>query len=384
MKRYDIVFDMVQPPSFNAELSGDALIVYWQRPRRLIAWLFWLLVLALALGGGPALWREGVSPAALSLVGGLVLLSGYMLVYKAVAALRSRATVIVDRFRLTVQSGPRWAQRQQRFDLADIVSFEPADRRVLGLFWFTGVAARLGGNQLSPVFVGFLHSAETLFLLQTLERRFAPPPIAPASDTTEQPTPAEAPPTDEPPPLAPRFSEPVRRGPSVQANGGDEPDEFFPLCGITLGQTTVDELAQIGQGNPLLHARKGDGNYYEINATDYWFNVWYHDYDVAHSMYLVHTFPLPEPWRQLGFDWELSYDQWFQLLLDLGFEIKVTKPPKVVVYNGHDSLRAELQAKRKRPGTTPLHLDLNFAFSRGTETADPDTLYGLTVRVLPD
>jgi hypothetical protein len=377
----EIEFDIVQPPGFSAETEKDSLTLYWRRKQNttdIVLWIVLLLIAGFGVRYFAGNWDVETNSPWLTLgVALLLVVASYGLLYGLFRWLYGRATIAVSRYRISA------AQRigdARKFDLADVLSIEPIDRRVLGLFPLSGVAVRERGNQRQRLVLGFTHSAETLFVIQTLQRWLAPDPEPVVQPAAPAKQPASEPQSPVQPPAAPivtQFDPVVRPAVPVAIVGSDSAD-FFPLCGIVLGETTIAEIEQIGVDDPLLNVQKGDGNYYEVNATDYWFNIWYHDEDRADSMYIVHTQPVPLPWKELGINWELSYDEWFQLLLDLGFQIKVTRQPAVDQYDGHDTFSAELTATRR--GNLSLKITINFNYSHGTQKSDKDTMYNFTIR----
>ncbi len=144
--------------------------------------------------------------------------------------------------------------------------------------------------------------------------------------------------------------------------------ELFPLHGVVLGKTTVEELAKLGVKSPNFDC-------YDINGFDFWFSKKDKKTD---NMYLTHSDPLPGKWMNFGMDWGLSYRQWTELLKKQGFEINISATPKVVKYRGHDSFLAKIRASRK--GAYPVLVDMEFEYSSGTKEDDAGTLYSISVK----
>jgi hypothetical protein len=156
--------------------------------------------------------------------------------------------------------------------------------------------------------------------------------------------------------------------------GGD----LFPLYGVTLGETTVDQLARLGARAGSINKETGRPHeYFVINGT----NFWYHGGSVAESIYIARGIhQIPEPWKALGFDWNFSYNQWISLLQRLAYSVRIEEPPQVVRDGDHDSFRARVSAvKRQR---VAIEIELDFNYSRGTTTDSPGTLYSITVKAL--
>jgi hypothetical protein len=163
-----------------------------------------------------------------------------------------------------------------------------------------------------------------------------------------------------------------------QTDGAIESDTaLFPLYGVTLGKTTVEQLARLGVRTSSIDKNTGKPyKFYVINET----NFWYNDNGIADHMYIARgIYPIPEPWRALGFDWDISYNQWITLLQRLGYSVTISKPPSVVMYQGHNSFSAEIIATK---GTEiPMEIKLDFNYSEGTTTDSKGTLYSIGISV---
>jgi hypothetical protein len=162
-----------------------------------------------------------------------------------------------------------------------------------------------------------------------------------------------------------------------QAHATENASDLFPLYGVTLGETTTRQLAQLGQRARLIDKNTGAPyQCYVIHGIDFW----YDKAGIAESMYLVRSSdPIPEQWRTLSFDWEISYNQWLILLQRLGYSITVKVPPHVVKYSGHDSLSAKITATKQTH--IPVKIELDFNYSEGTKTDSKGTLYSIRVSI---
>jgi hypothetical protein len=156
--------------------------------------------------------------------------------------------------------------------------------------------------------------------------------------------------------------------------------ELFPLFGVTLGETTVEQLARLGKRSSTINKNTGEPyEYYEINKT----NFWYHNGKIADDMYIARGIhQIPAPWNALGFDWNISYNQWIRLLQKFKYSITSLESPQIVEYNGHNSLSAKISATKQ--ARIPIEIQLNFNYSEGTTTDSPGTLYSITVKALID
>ena len=149
---------------------------------------------------------------------------------------------------------------------------------------------------------------------------------------------------------------------------------LFPLCGVTLGKTTVDELAKLGSRTKYIDEDTGQPyRCYEVNGLDFW----YDDGQFAEHMYLTYTKAMPELWEKAGFRWELSFNDWIKLFSKLGWVVNVTKKPIIDNYDGHQSFAAELEVV-----SGIIELKLAFRYSRGTTVDSLGTLYSLWVEAV--
>jgi hypothetical protein len=173
-----------------------------------------------------------------------------------------------------------------------------------------------------------------------------------------------------------KCGRPVSTCPPVGTS--ENASDLFPLYGVTLGETTVDQLTRLGTRSGVISKEAGKPyDYIVISGT----NFWYHGGSVAESIYIARGIhQIPERWKALGFDWNISYNQWVSLLQRLGYSVRIEEPPQVVRDGDHDSLRAGVSAvKRER---APIEIQLNFNYSRGTTTDSQGTLYSIFVKAL--
>jgi hypothetical protein len=150
--------------------------------------------------------------------------------------------------------------------------------------------------------------------------------------------------------------------------------DLFPLYGVTLGKTTVEQLAQLGERTTSIDKTTGLAyQSYVIREVDFWYNK----AGVASDMYIAKGISsIPEQWRALGFDWDIPYNQWLALLRRLGYSITVEQSPRVVTYDGHDSFSARIVATKR---AKPL-IKLDFNYNNGSKTDSKGTLYSISVK----
>jgi hypothetical protein len=166
--------------------------------------------------------------------------------------------------------------------------------------------------------------------------------------------------------------------PPLLVGSGQSKSDLFPLFGVTLGETTTNQLARLGERSRTINDRTGKPyECYQINKIDFWYD---HD-GVASYMYIARgIYPIPERWISLGFDWDISYTQWINLLGGLGYVVRIEEHPQLVKYNGHDSFTAKLCAVKQ--ARIPLEITLGFSYSEGTTTESQGTLYNISVKAL--
>ena len=156
----------------------------------------------------------------------------------------------------------------------------------------------------------------------------------------------------------------------------DESDnDLFPLYGVSLGQTTIEELAKLGVRARIINPETGEPfEYYVVHGM----NFWYYDNNVAKGIYITRSDPIPNKWQALGFDWDNSYNEWVNLLNKLGYIVQIIKSPKAVGYDGHDSFSAEIEASKR--AKIPIRINLDFGYSEGTTADSKGTLYSISIK----
>ena len=150
---------------------------------------------------------------------------------------------------------------------------------------------------------------------------------------------------------------------------------FFPLYGVMLGETDVKELA--GLGTPAKD-KDENGNrykYYTVNDVRFW-----HNNEKANHMYLTYTDPLPMQWGKCGFDWDLSYNEWYRLFEKLKFQMSIVKRPKKEWYSGKMTLAAHFNASKRISKRITISFEVYFNYSQKTSVNAKGTIYSLRVR----
>ena len=164
---------------------------------------------------------------------------------------------------------------------------------------------------------------------------------------------------------------------SESDEGSVDISRLFPLFEVTLGETTVETLKKLGRRSTMKDNRGKLYKYYVLKGINFWYSN-----DVADRMYLVKNDPLPDIWRKLGFDWELSYSDWQTLFKRAGCDISIIKEPKNIRHfsGKYNSLEAEFEAYWLLDNHT-FNLRLNFNYSNKLTVTDRGSLYAITVTV---
>ena len=147
----------------------------------------------------------------------------------------------------------------------------------------------------------------------------------------------------------------------VSTSSGSSSKWLFPLYGCELGKTTVAELAKKGKKDPKYKL-------YVINNQ----NFWCFSGKVFDSMYITKHTWVPE-WKQKGYDPDLSYNRWMDLLKGQGYSIKVVEQPIVK----DSSLSAKVVASKSSPVRHDITLVFNY--SKKKSLSDSGTLYSFDV-----
>ena len=140
---------------------------------------------------------------------------------------------------------------------------------------------------------------------------------------------------------------------------------FFPIYGITLGQSTVQQSRNMGY------------NVKEYNGTNFWdergIGIWDHDKDgIWEWANIDHYDTMPDEWIRMGLTWDISYNEAKNLMQRLGFNVNVTKSPSVVTWDGRKVLDAEFTAKHP-DGQLDVEFDFNYGY--GSSVSASKTLY---------
>ncbi len=156
--------------------------------------------------------------------------------------------------------------------------------------------------------------------------------------------------------------------------GSSAINDFFPLFGVTLGKTTWKDAENLGAEVEIFE--KGPARTTEIEKVDFW------DHDgvgIFTSLYwtIHYDTDFPPLWKEKGFSWSHSYDEWIDLFEKLGYSITIIKEPILKVWKGRTVFCAEFEALSS---DDLLEFRLDFDFGEdGYYTSSPKTLYSISV-----
>ena len=149
---------------------------------------------------------------------------------------------------------------------------------------------------------------------------------------------------------------------------------LFPGYGIIPGKTTAPEVAKTNTRTKTIN--KAIHFCYECNGIDFWYNE---KSKIVTLIYMTCTTPFPAAWVKLGFQWQHSYDHWLSLLKNMGYAISILEQPHVEDLQNHASFSAKARGRTMAPH--PHEIELDFRYSRGTDSSSPCALYAMTITV---
>lgn len=141
-------------------------------------------------------------------------------------------------------------------------------------------------------------------------------------------------------------------------------DVFFPLFGVTLGKTTIDQAVVDLGGEYKVDEDTGelyldvenihfDDLHIQGTVTDIYWTKDYRDF--------------PDSWKSKGFSWEKTYDEWLDVFRRLGFKIEEDYMPVPDIY-GRSYIDALSPDGR-------LSFQLRFMYGKdGYQTSSPNAL----------
>lgn len=174
---------------------------------------------------------------------------------------------------------------------------------------------------------------------------------------------------------AARPEETSAAGKKTQSTGLDT---FFPVGGVILGKTTIDEIVDMGGVSEGKYAGKCV-HYLGISFWDF-------DEDrVVEGFCLYQDDPMPEEWKRLGMSCAMSYDEWMWFFKERGFAIEIFEKPRQEPDD--DPERMTLYAHFTAVSSSKdVMFDLNFCFGNqngeGCSTSSQNSLFSIYVEAL--
>jgi hypothetical protein len=153
-------------------------------------------------------------------------------------------------------------------------------------------------------------------------------------------------------------------------------NSLFPLDGVTLGKTTVQELAR--RGTISKHISNSTGkpyNYYTINGVDVWFDE--NSGLASHYSFIDRPYgnQLPQKWVSMGMSFENSYEEWVYLANMYNWTVEMLKPP--VIESGR--FKATIELSYRKDGVLYIIRLFFISENGGTKKSDNNTLYQINV-----
>ena len=152
--------------------------------------------------------------------------------------------------------------------------------------------------------------------------------------------------------------------------------KFFPVYGITLGQSTATNVKAKG-----FEVNKNDsGNQVgKVNGLYFWdFN----GDDIFEHLYFTDSTTLPDKWLNLGINWNLSYNQIVSKLKNLGFTVVKTEGPTIKKYSGRNTLSANVKFKAPNENfTIELDFDYGNENNEGYTVNSANSLYSMRFKI---
>lgn len=151
--------------------------------------------------------------------------------------------------------------------------------------------------------------------------------------------------------------------------------KLFPVEGVTFGETGSKYLGLVGNKCDAVNEGEKINDCYEVEGIYFYCD----ENDVADKLYIstLRFGGMPDDWKKLGFDWDLSYNEWVNLFKQKGYASLGTEKPKVITRAGEKYLQAELTTIVKTSaGYT--RITLNFGNGYGKTTInDKGTLFSI-------
>lgn len=151
--------------------------------------------------------------------------------------------------------------------------------------------------------------------------------------------------------------------------------ELFPVYGIVLGKTTVEDL----KIDKIIELE----NSLEIRDSFLLESVEFGCEDrIVNSLKIDKNVPMPPVWEKAGFSWGLSYQSWLTLLGKLGFQINILRAPTLQMKTGHPVFEGEFEAFF--PSDHPAIFTFSFKDNNGIGITSGNVLNRIKARYIQD
>lgn len=161
--------------------------------------------------------------------------------------------------------------------------------------------------------------------------------------------------------------------PALAADG--EVAALFPVNNVILGKTTLAELLST-EGTFTEDSVTANGSF-KMGSI----NFGYEAYTII-TLTIDKDEPLPDVWKDAGFDWSLSYQSWISLLEKLGYSIQITQVPTLQMKADHPVLESQFEAFR--PSEFPTVFTFYFTERQGIGVYTENTLHKISARYIRD
>lgn len=158
-----------------------------------------------------------------------------------------------------------------------------------------------------------------------------------------------------------------------------KPFDLFPVEDITPGETGSKYLSLVGENCGITNTAGTLTGCYIYKGIYFYTD----ENNVSDSLYFskLRLDGMPENWKTLGFNFDLSINQWKELFEQKGYKLTSLPngAPKVVTESGKKFVRDELSTLVKLPKGSAV-IRLNFVYAPGkTSFDDKGTLFSISV-----
>lgn len=161
---------------------------------------------------------------------------------------------------------------------------------------------------------------------------------------------------------------------SARAEGSGD-IALFPVNGVILGKTTLDELLMTEE---TLKEQGVEANgHFKLGSIGFDYEA----YTIT-ALQISNDQPMPAVWKDAGFNWSLSYQSWVGLLEKLGYSIRLIQAPTLQMKEHHPVIESQFEAFR--PAEFPTVFSFNFKENQGTGVCSENVLYKISARYISD